>query len=155
MSRICTINRSRYLATSPRRPIAKRSTKVVRYIITEAPVPPEASEEPKLQDGNQHSVKQARQQEPSRTLPLSPLMDPAMIEAREKWKKPKPVASKQKTKLQRQLEVNPYGTSFQRKPQNPISLHTELSQRMRSSRPSANATSSRCASRLSSSKTST
>lgn len=42
-------------------------------------------------------------------LPLSPLMDPKLVEARTKWKSPKPKTSHTRTDIQIKLEKNPYG----------------------------------------------
>jgi len=45
-------------------------------------------------------------------LPLSPLMDPAFHEARQRWRGPKPTSTGHKpTKFQAQLARNPYGSA--------------------------------------------
>jgi hypothetical protein len=49
--------------------------------------------------------------EPStwRSLPLSPLMDPAYLAAKQKYRLPKAAPSKEPTPFQRKLAKNPYG----------------------------------------------
>jgi hypothetical protein len=45
-----------------------------------------------------------------RPLPLSPLMDPAYLAAKQKYRLPKAAPSKEPTPFQQQLAKNPYGT---------------------------------------------
>jgi hypothetical protein len=53
-------------------------------------------------------------------LPISPLMDPAFHEARQKFTKPKPQRQEHKlTKFQRQLARSPYGNA----PHPPVARH--------------------------------
>lgn len=47
-----------------------------------------------------------------RPLPLSPLMDPDLVAAREKWHLPKAPPSKTPTPFQQQLAKNPYGELY-------------------------------------------
>lgn len=58
-----------------------------------------------LSDGEAGSLKPYK----PRPLPLSPLMDPVLIAARQKWTLPKAHPSKTPTAFQEQLAKNPYG----------------------------------------------
>ena len=51
-------------------------------------------------------------------LPLPPLMDPIAIAAKQKYRPPKPYrrGSGRKTKFQKALAVNPFGTSIDKFP---------------------------------------
>ena len=44
-----------------------------------------------------------------RPLPLSPLMDPSKIDARQRHRRPKSAKEEQLTPFQRKLAANPYG----------------------------------------------
>ena len=63
---------------------------------------------------NQHgsSASQLDDQPPSLTarLPLSPLLDPKLIAARERYRTPKPAPSGELSPFSKKLQNNPYGT---------------------------------------------
>ena len=58
------------------------------------------------------SIKQKGELPPTHGLPLSPLMDPKLIAARNRYRTPKPQPSGTPSALTERLQKNPYGRSF-------------------------------------------
>lgn len=68
---------------------------------------------PQQEDGQQDTLRKPQPQSallsPSSKLPLSPLMDPNLIAARQRYRTPKPVPSGELSAFSKKLEKNPYG----------------------------------------------
>ncbi|KAA8568299.1 hypothetical protein EYC84_007335 [Monilinia fructicola] len=64
-----------------------------------------------VNEGQWQGTRSVKEVKP-RELPLSPLMDPAFLEARNKHSAPKPRPSKERTAFQEQLAKNPYALAL-------------------------------------------
>lgn len=73
-----------------------------------ATTPAEAEERPE-KDGPQRDPNGARSQSRNTDLLLSPLMDPKLIAARERYRTPKPAPSGELSAFSKKLRTNPYG----------------------------------------------
>ncbi|KAB8297366.1 hypothetical protein EYC80_002711 [Monilinia laxa] len=62
-------------------------------------------------EGQWQGIRSVKEVKP-RELPLSPLMDPVFLEARNKHSAPKPPPSKERTAFQEQLAKNPYALAL-------------------------------------------
>ncbi|QSZ34718.1 hypothetical protein DSL72_007573 [Monilinia vaccinii-corymbosi] len=64
-----------------------------------------------VDEGPGQGIRSMREVKP-RELPLSPLMDPVFLEARNRYSAPKPKPSKERTDFQKQLAKNPYALAL-------------------------------------------